>query len=59
MTLVEDLLFVGLAAAAGRNTKNVIVRDDAGTNIGTAVAGTISGTVGTSRDIQFGLRMVF
>jgi hypothetical protein len=27
--------------------------------IGSAVSGTISGTVGTSRDIQFGLRMVF
>lgn len=27
--------------------------------IGTAVAGTISGTVGTPRDIQFGLRLVF
>jgi len=29
------------------------------TNVGTAVAGTISGTVGTPRDIQFGLRVVF
>ena len=29
------------------------------TNIGAAVAGTISGTVGTPRDIQFGLRVVF
>ncbi len=29
------------------------------TNIGTDVAGTISGTVGTPRDIQFGLRIVF
>src|SRR5262249_2058633 len=29
------------------------------TSIGTALAGTISGTVGTPRDIQFGLRMVF
>ncbi|HYZ83095.1 MAG TPA: TonB-dependent receptor [Bryobacteraceae bacterium] len=28
-------------------------------SIGTAVAGTISGTVGTPRDIQFGLRLVF
>src|SRR5262249_19264937 len=28
-------------------------------SIGTAAAGTISGTVGTPRDIQFGLRMVF
>ena len=28
-------------------------------NIGSAVAGTISGTVGTPRDIQFGLRLVF
>ena len=28
-------------------------------SIGTAVAGTISGTVGTPRDIQFGLRVVF
>ncbi|MBI1790744.1 MAG: TonB-dependent receptor [Acidobacteria bacterium] len=29
------------------------------TSIGAAVAGTISGTVGTPRDIQFGLRVVF
>jgi hypothetical protein len=28
-------------------------------SIGTSVAGTISGTVGTPRDIQFGLRVVF
>ncbi|MEP6534412.1 MAG: TonB-dependent receptor [Bryobacteraceae bacterium] len=28
-------------------------------SIGSAVAGTISGTVGTPRDIQFGLRLVF
>jgi hypothetical protein len=28
-------------------------------SIGSAVSGTISGTVGTSRDIQFGLRLVF
>ncbi len=29
------------------------------TNLGTATAGTISGTVGTPRDIQFGVRIVF
>ena len=28
-------------------------------SLGTAVAGTISGTVGTPRDIQFGLRLAF
>ena len=37
MVFVKDLLFVRLAAAAGGNTKNVVVRDDAGADIGAAV----------------------
>ena len=37
VALVQDLLLVRLAAAARRNTEDVVVGDDAGADVGAAV----------------------